>query len=184
MTAVCAKCGETKDVADFYRSSRSLSGHYSYCKACSSAANKARYRENRAAVLERQRAYRLDPDVAARDRANKADYYLRNRDAIRERARIWKVYNYERAIARRQREYAENRDALRQLKAHPCADCGVQYPAAAMHFDHVRGTKLYNIGNGSMRRGDLAAELAKCELRCANCHAVRHDAVRQMRLPS
>jgi len=59
----------------------------------------------------------------------------------------------------------------------PCADCGVKYPRACMQADHVRGKKKYKIsffyyGNGTMK--GLLAELAKCEVRCANCHCLRH----------
>lgn len=57
-----------------------------------------------------------------------------------------------------------------------CADCGYNTHPAALHFDHLPGVKkLFNvmerIGSYSMER--LWAEIAKCEVVCANCHAVR-----------
>lgn len=57
------------------------------------------------------------------------------------------------------------------LKAHPCVDCG-ETNAIVLEFDHVRD-KDFNISDAtrkgvSMKR--LKAEIAKCEVRCANCH--------------
>ncbi|MES2941137.1 MAG: hypothetical protein V4864_25940 [Pseudomonadota bacterium] len=73
-------------------------------------------------------------------------------------------------------EQSERRAKLDALKAHPCVDCGRDYPPCVMDFDHVRGAKKYNINTQKMCRADLAEELAKCELRCANCHRLRHHA--------
>jgi hypothetical protein len=64
----------------------------------------------------------------------------------------------------------------RQLKMKPCVDCGGSFHPAAMTFDHLPGTaKVLDIAS-LVRRGSIGvarAELAKCELVCANCHAVR-----------
>lgn len=58
------------------------------------------------------------------------------------------------------------------LSTQACADCG-EIDLTVLEFDHVRGTKLANVtelcGAGvSWRR--IAEEIAKCEVRCANCH--------------
>lgn len=72
--------------------------------------------------------------------------------------------------------YARNRAIVLAAKKVPCADCGRCYSPVVMDFDHVRGTKRFNIGRnggrGSITR--LKAELAKCEVVCANCHRERH----------
>lgn len=57
-----------------------------------------------------------------------------------------------------------------------CADCGFKQHPAALEFDHLPGTqKSFNIGEkigcSSMER--IWAEIAKCEVVCANCHAIR-----------
>jgi hypothetical protein len=45
-----------------------------------------------------------------------------------------------------------------------------------MDFDHVRGEKLFVIGEHVRRaHNDLLMEIAKCELVCANCHRVRTE---------
>lgn len=57
-----------------------------------------------------------------------------------------------------------------------CIDCGYAEHPAALQFDHVRGEKRGDIA--AMRRGGasmvrILAEIDKCEVVCANCHAVR-----------
>lgn len=58
------------------------------------------------------------------------------------------------------------------LKAHPCIDCG-EPDIVVLDFDHVRGEKLHNVSD-MIRRGAalqrIEAEIAKCDVRCANCH--------------
>jgi hypothetical protein len=66
----------------------------------------------------------------------------------------------------------------RDLKAgRPCADCGGTFHYAAMVWDHVPGqgkevevSRLLMQGQSKRR---ILEEIARCELVCANCHAVR-----------
>jgi hypothetical protein len=82
---------------------------------------------------------------------------------------------------RRQRQKNLNTKDFRawyvSLKAgKPCSDCGVVLAPAAMQWDHLPGAeKLDCLGNLVRRhnRARLLAEIAKCELVCANCHALR-----------
>ena len=61
------------------------------------------------------------------------------------------------------------------ITAHNCVDCG-ETDTRVLEFDHVRGTKEFNI----MRKvpcvgfDRLKAEIEKCDVRCANCHTRRH----------
>lgn len=76
---------------------------------------------------------------------------------------------------------AAMRSLVRSMKAKPCADCGVEYPYYIMQFDHVRGTKRFNISTlsqshshaWSMTVERAMAEMEKCDVVCANCHAAR-----------
>ena len=57
-----------------------------------------------------------------------------------------------------------------------CADCGYAKHPAALEFDHLPGTKkLFNIGEeiGNRSVESIWSEIAKCEVVCANCHAIR-----------
>ena len=57
-----------------------------------------------------------------------------------------------------------------------CADCGYNKHPAALEFDHLPGTeKLFNIGEeiGNRSVESIWLEIAKCDVVCANCHAIR-----------
>lgn len=57
-----------------------------------------------------------------------------------------------------------------------CMDCKQSYHHSVMEFDHVRGEKLFNIGNQGrnyVTMKKLKDEIRKCELVCANCHRMR-----------
>lgn len=70
---------------------------------------------------------------------------------------------------------ARNREFLDRVKSRPCLDCKWTFPPECMDFDHVRGKKLFNVNTQSVSkaREKVLAEIAKCDLVCANCHAIR-----------
>ena len=80
------------------------------------------------------------------------------------------------AHARRAKRRAEAIAYVAWRKDAPCADCGTFYPSYVMDFDHVRGEKwmkLSQLVTRSVTRATLDAEIAKCDLVCANCHRER-----------
>lgn len=55
-----------------------------------------------------------------------------------------------------------------------CADCGYRGRSEALDFDHVRGIKKFNISQRLQYKPErLLAEIAKCDVVCANCHRIR-----------
>ena len=75
------------------------------------------------------------------------------------------------AWLRRERNRQFVYDILRQSE---CVDCGDNRPEV-LQFDHQRD-KHFDINAGVHNRYGLAklrAEIEKCEIRCANCHAIR-----------
>jgi hypothetical protein len=56
-----------------------------------------------------------------------------------------------------------------------CTDCGFKGHHAALHFDHLPGhEKVRDIKSGGQLGWQaLLDEIAKCEVVCANCHAIR-----------
>jgi len=57
----------------------------------------------------------------------------------------------------------------------PCMDCGGYFHPCVLQWDHVpeRGKKLFELGRGDFSIAKIRAEMAKCDLVCANCHVVR-----------
>ena len=71
-------------------------------------------------------------------------------------------------------EKAQWAAALKHMK--PCTDCKNRHPAWIMQWDHVRGEKdfqLANVTKTNISKERILAEIEKCELVCANCHAER-----------
>lgn len=56
-----------------------------------------------------------------------------------------------------------------------CVDCGYRESALALEFDHLPGTvKVRTVASMMYSSWDVIwAEVAKCEVVCANCHAIR-----------
>ena len=93
---------------------------------------------------------------------------------------------YQREYYERNKEYylaiqnervKRNRDGIRQAKQVPCEDCGKRYPHV-MDFDHRPGeTKSFNLaitaGQTRLSWEKIAAEIAKCDVVCANYHRIR-----------
>ena len=53
-------------------------------------------------------------------------------------------------------------------------DCGYNLHPRALQYDHVRDIKLFNISDGwRYPLSKRMEEIAKCEVVCANCHAIR-----------
>lgn len=79
--------------------------------------------------------------------------------------------------ARHAREHrARLRAMLHEFKARPCADCAGTFDPVCMDFDHRPGeSKLFDISDNLGGRAIAAtlAEIAKCDIVCANCHRIR-----------
>lgn len=80
----------------------------------------------------------------------------------------------------RSRRWIETKALIDQLKSAPCMDCGGQFKACQMDFDH-KGEKVDSVARLHSNGASLEAiktEIAKCDLVCANCHRVRTQARR------
>ena len=96
----------------------------------------------------------------------------------------WRERDPEAVRATKHRAIAKNRKAIHDAKNKPCTDCGVHYPYYVMEFDHLDAdTKHFNVSAGvtSVSHARLLAEIAKCEVVCANCHAERTHRRKQAR---
>jgi len=95
-------------------------------------------------------------------RAHDNDYYKKNEKR--------------RKAVKARRKKIQDRNAryiCRYLRGHPCVDCG-EKDLVVLDFDHVRGTKRNKVTALILASFEaLKAEIAKCEVRCANCHRRR-----------
>jgi hypothetical protein len=93
-------------------------------------------------------------------------YYLEHKEKIIANAR-----KNERIYETRVRGFIRD-----YLSAHPCVDCG-EADIVVLDFDHIDGTKEMSVSQ-MIRWGfsldRIKAEIAKCEVRCSNCHRKRH----------
>jgi hypothetical protein len=101
------------------------------------------------------------------------EYYLANRQKIIAKARAWERDHHEHAKAMRRVRMAQVRAWIREYKAtHPCVDCGEADPIV-LEFDHLPPSRKHWAPStrGSLTKAQ--AEVEKCEVVCANCHARR-----------
>ncbi len=84
--------------------------------------------------------------------------------------------NRNRELARVRRRALKDIEVLHQLKQLPCADSGERFASEAMDLDHRNPeSKEFDVLKraGSVSRTRLLAEVAKCDVVCANCHRLR-----------
>ena len=99
------------------------------------------------------------------------EHYLANKQRYVDQARL------------RKQELADERTLflVEYFESHPCVVCGEDDPVV-LEFDHL-DDKAFNIGQGLAYRAweSILAEIAKCDVVCANCHRRRTAARMQSR---
>lgn len=99
-------------------------------------------------------------------RAASRRHYERNAAAMKERAAV-----HREAMRERNRVYVAE---IKRVA--PCADCAISYPPYVMQFDHFGEDKdrdVASLAGATVSLARLKAEIAKCQVVCANCHAER-----------
>ena len=95
---------------------------------------------------------------------------------------VWREWYYrqpnrkrylEKVAVRRRRLTARNRQMLREIKERPCFDCGGSFPYYVMDFDHLEDKVREVSRMTTYGPQQVLAEMAKCDLVCANCHRIR-----------
>lgn len=98
------------------------------------------------------------------DREWKANWFANNRKKQLERIQK----NNQKANLRNQEKVWE------YFSTHPCVDCG-NTNILCLQFDHINKDKMANISE-MLTQGlsweKIANEIAKCDVRCANCHMI------------
>lgn len=90
-------------------------------------------------------------------------YYQKNKEYHRER---------------RVNQQARIRGWLKEIKANlACSECGETHPACLDFHHRNPAEKVFTIANAvqlGLSRARLEAEIAKCDVLCANCHRKKH----------
>ncbi len=116
------------------------------------------------------------PSGTQKRNAKKASGLWTKADAAKEKARQTKKNKKKRGDA------AVWLDGIKMQRG--CTDCGYNKHPAALHFDHLPGTeKKVNLAELRLRYSvrSMKEEMEKCEVVCANCHAVRTARRREKR---
>lgn len=147
----CRICGRSKPLDDFYRNKNTKDGRASYCKLCQDG-----YHEQ----------WRADPTnlEAARTRARNA--YHDNRTTHHKRVALAQTNAKLKAMA---------------ILGGKCQRCPEDHPAALQFHHRDPSTKLFSVSTKTLAMAKkypwdmIEAEVAKCDLLCANCHAKLHS---------
>lgn len=151
----CWDCKEVKSLGDFGISRRNEDGLNSMCKQC----NARRARAIRALKPK-------SPKIV--------------KDPLPLVVKVKRVHNPEEAKRRRVEARRirgiNNKIKVDQIKVESgCADCGYNSHPEAMDLDHLPQFEKHKAVSSMMTKAwtRIEAEIAKCEVVCANCHRVR-----------
>lgn len=157
---VCTRCEIPQELSAFVRDSRRPDGHTSRCLVCERARVRAWNATDGGRAYNKRRPRQPKEAKAVYDRRR---YEQRSNET---KARV-------------QAQAVKGASFINSFKGSPCADCGKRFPSFCMDFDHVRGDKTLNLSRMKTHtRERIEAEIAKCELVCANCHKVRTESRR------
>lgn len=131
-----------------------------HCRQCDQSKPRSAFRKN---VSKRDG---LQTACLECDKAHQASWYRRNSTRLKAKC------GARRAAVRLETQ----KRVFAYLKEHPCVDCGEPDPVV-LEFDHAdRVTKLDTVAR-MMANGSpwprIEEEIAKCDVRCANCHKRR-----------
>lgn len=92
-------------------------------------------------------------------------FYQKNKEKYSKRARN-----------RRKNQYKQTKQKIVEyLTNRECADCG-NSDIRVLTFDHIQDKKhnVTSMMHGGYTWKSIKKEIDKCEIRCANCHFIRH----------
>lgn len=103
-------------------------------------------------------------------------WYHANSQRVKEQLAARRKARPEMYAAQRRRFQRAGRAFVDALKSVPCADCSGVFDPVCMDFDHRPGeVKRYAVAKmvGKFTPDAIRAEVAKCDVVCANCHRLR-----------
>ena len=180
MTKLCKQCNEVKSVSEFHKAGKSTNGKDRYatkCKSCRSPLTPDQLKEKERLKEAGARICRVCEEekpvndfynfqkICKKCRLDDDKRKLQENPSLKEAIR-------KNAIERRR---ARRLIIWDHLMKNPCVDCGNSDPLV-LEFDHIdQANKSFEISERTKAGPieELLAEIAKCEVRCANCHRAR-----------
>lgn len=173
---VCRACGRLKSVEQFCRSARNADGRGSYCRDCDRTRSNdrlaAKQAGNQHGVIANEQHRECKE---CRITKPTSEFYRQSRGSGGLNPRCKSCVS--KSGKENYRKSAGRTLIFEYLLTHPCVDCGESDPVV-LEFDHRPGeVKVFTIGNPASRSRRmldlLLIEIAKCDIRCANCHRRR-----------
>lgn len=188
-TITCRACGQTKPITEYDRRNDSTQRHR-MCKPCRRTYQRERWQCANPPKPKRSKRVvgSFELFTCTRCKRGLADHAFPRRVKGSPILQSWcrecfSAYNRANYIANREREVtrihanqrrqrAVNRQMLAAyLAVHPCVDCG-EADHDVLEFDHLRDKRFdisLMVHSGRSWRS-IETEIAKCDVRCANCH--------------
>lgn len=140
-TKKCNKCGEIKNKADFFKSSRNKDGCRSHCKICENKSN-----------LARQSKYkRTEYYQSGNYKEIKRKYYKQNKEKILSENAAWRqtfkgrLLAYKKAAIKRNVEWLLSDEDFKSFWQQPCSYCGDKIETIGI--DRVNNNEGYHLAN-------------------------------------
>ena len=134
---------------------------------------------------EKKREYDKRYREKNKERLNKQkrEYYQANKEKVKEKNDKWREANKDSVREKKRLQYRVYKEEwlrfLASLVKLECSSCGYDKTFAALDFHHTRD-KVFHIPSKLMKaptepnKREMAEEVAKCIVLCANCHRELH----------
>ena len=143
-TKFCTKCGEEKNLSEFYKNRSKKNGYNSYCKLCSKKCFEKYYEDNKEVILKQQKEYaKINEKKIAKQ--NK-EYYKENKEKIDEQHNIYSQNNKEKISKQKKERHIKNKKIVFEYYGNKCECCG-EDDFDLLTIDHKNG-------NGNKHRKD------------------------------
>lgn len=89
----------------------------------------------------------------------------------------YRTDNHQHVAGLTRKRKQKTKDIVAEIKNVPCTDCKKKFPSVCMQFDHLpQYEKEFCISHDYGRPlKRILKEIKKCEVVCANCHAIRTE---------
>ena len=169
MTKLCTGCNKRKSLEKFSKNKMGKHGRSSKCKVCISAYEKSVYvstKQTHRKCVECEKIKAVKFFTGKKIRCNKcAPLQQYDFNAYKKK---WHIHTRGKDI----KEYIF--DVLSKSKCKGYKKKCKENDVLVLEFDHIKGKKLFNIGqahmDSKMTIAKLKKEIAKCQVLCSNCH--------------